>query len=577
MNFLKNIISAFIGCCIALLAAGMLAMGFLGAMLAFGNTSNTVIPTKGILKLDFSSPISERTAEASALEMIQGSYTSTISILDAVKAIEAAATDPAISFIYMTPDDFAGSISHAEELRNALERFRGSGKAVISYTQTPTLAGYYLASVSDKIYMAPYGNGMIFGLGSNMIYFKDLLDELGINVQLIRHGKYKSAGEPFIKSEMSSENRKQNEEMLNALWGVLAESIAQSRGITIEELDRMLNNLELGEASDFVRYGLVDGIAQKDEMTDKLCSLYGVSNEDELSFIHLEDYSRSVVPSKSKNKIAVIYANGEIVEGSDYNNIGGDSFSEELAKIRKDTTLKTIVLRVNSPGGSVTAAEKVKRELDLMREQGRTIIASYGSYAASGGYWISAECDKIISNSTTLTGSIGVFSMIPDLGGAAKKIAHLNIHSVKTHDHADMLSLMRSFDPEELAFMQASVDTIYERFVGLVAQGRGLDKEYVDEIAQGRVWAGCEGRKVGLVDMEGGLIDAIEFAANAAGYDNYQIVEYPKPKTQMEILMEQLGMISVSKGSQFEAAYSHLKDYAGKVYARIPYNYEITY
>lgn len=578
MKFLKTLLASFLGCAIALFIAVLVCIGFIGSLALLGQSSAPVVPENGILKMDFKNVVSERAVPVSAIALLQGQNTGTTTIYDAIKAVERAAADPGVRFIYMEPDNFVGSISSLEELRNALEKFRASGKAIISFTQTPTLGSYWLASVSDKIYMAPYGSGMILGLGSQMIYFKDLLDEIGINIQLIRHGKYKSAGEPYIKSEMSPENRKQNEDMLNAIWDSIGEEIAQARGITVEELDSMINGLRLDSPADFMKYGLIDGTATKDEMTEKLCTLYEVEDEKDLSFIPFDDYAISLVPKTvSKNKIAVVYADGEIVEGKSTENIGGDSFSKQLSEIRKDTTIRTIVFRVNSPGGSVSAAEKIKREIDLIKGQGRTVIASYGSYAASGGYWISANCDYIFSDATTLTGSIGVFSMIPDIGKVIKEKAHLNVYTIKTHEHADMFNMMRPLDAEEERYMQASVDTIYTKFTELVAQGRGMEVGYVDEIAQGRVWAGTEALEIGLVDEIGGLADAIEYAAAVSGYSDYEVVQYPKPKTQIEMLMEQFGGMDAMLESPFENAYRNLEEVSGKMYARLPWDYEFEF
>lgn len=578
MKFLKTLLASFLGCAIALFIAVLVCIGFIGSLALLGQSSAPVVPENGILKMDFKNVVSERAVPVSAIALLQGQNTGTTTIYDAIKAVERAAADPGVRFIYMEPDNFAGSISSLEELRNALEKFRASGKAIISFTQTPTLGSYWLASVSDKIYMAPYGSGMILGLGSQMIYFKDLLDEIGINIQLIRHGKYKSAGEPYIKSEMSPENRKQNEDMLNAIWESIGEEIAQARGITVEELDSMINGLRLDSPADFMKYGLIDGTATKDEMTEKLCTLYEVEDEKDLSFIPFDDYAISLVPKTvSKNKIAVVYADGEIVEGKSTENIGGDSFSKQLSEIRKDTTIRTIVFRVNSPGGSVSAAEKIKREIDLIKGQGRTVIASYGSYAASGGYWISANCDYIFSDATTLTGSIGVFSMIPDIGKVIKEKAHLNVYTIKTHEHADMFNMMRPLDADEERYMQASVDTIYTKFTELVAHGRGMEVGYVDEIAQGRVWAGTEALEIGLVDEIGGLADAIEYAAAISGYSDYEVVQYPKPKTQIEMLMEQFGGMDAMLESPFENAYRNLEEVSGKMYARLPWDYEFEF
>ena len=564
--------------------AMFLFIGMIGAIAAAGDTA-PVMPKEAVLKIDFAEmTLAEQTAEADPLAMLQGGGEITpVGIYSAINAINAAAQDPAIRYIYMKPDAVAGGTAQIEELRTALKNFRDSGKAIVSYIESPTNAGYYLASVSDKIYMTKYDGGMNMfnGLSSQLIFLKDALDRLGVNVQLIRHGKYKSAGEMYIRNSSSKENMEQNEAMVSSMWESLSTEIAQSRDITVDELNAMLNNLELNFPSDFLEKGLVDELLSREELQQKLADLYVTDSYKKVNSISLADYAaiKDVPNLKATNKVAVIFAEGNIVDGSDSEGVAGDRFAKIIADVRADKDVKAVVLRVNSPGGSVMASEKIKAELDLLREN-VPVIASYGDYAASGGYWISANCDYIFSNATTLTGSIGVFSMIPDIGGTIKNKLHVTVTPVKSNEHADMLGMMRPLTPKEEAYMQASVERIYTKFTSIVAEGRDMTVEAVDEIAQGRVWTGAEALEIGLVDQIGTLEDAIEYAAmsieGVTSLDDVQIAAYPKPQTTLERLLEAFGGTeSAFAGTPLESVEQAFLSWdasqAGKVYARIPY------
>jgi protease-4 len=405
-------------------------------------------------------------------------------------------------------------------------------------------------------------------------------------VQLIRHGKYKSAGEMYIRNSASPENMEQNREMIESVWNSWAAEIAESREISIEDLNAMLDNLELNFPSDFLEKGLVDELFTREELQQQICDLYTASRFEDVKAIQLQDYAKlkDVVNYKAKKKVAVIYAEGNIVDGDAKQEVAGDRFARIIADVRKDSTVKAVVLRVNSPGGSVLASEKIKAEIDLIRANGIPVIASYGDYAASGGYWISANCDKIYSNATTLTGSIGVFSMIPDISGTLKEKVHVNITPVNSNKHADMYNMMRPLDKAELDYMQASVENIYDKFTGLVAEGRDMSVAAVDEIAQGRVWAGAEALGIGLVDEIGTIEDAIRYAVScvdgANGMNDVQIAAYPKPLTTMDMILESFGEgKNVLAGTAFEGIENAFKDWSasesGKVYARMPYEFSI--
>ena len=588
-DFVKMTLATIAGLFLFGIAAMFIMIAMVGAMASLGS-SQPVMPREGVLQINMSSmTLAEQTQESDPFASLTGGSTVTpVGIYSAIKAVNAAAEDPAVKFIYMKPDGASGGIAQIEEFRKALKNFRNSGKAIVSYIENPSNASYYLASVSDKIYMTSYEGGMnmFSGLSSQMIFLKDILDRLGVNVQLIRHGKYKSAGEMYIRNSASPENMEQNREMIESVWNSWAAEIAESREISIEDLNAMLDNLELNFPSDFLEKGLVDELFTREELQQQICDLYTASRFEDVKAIQLQDYAKlkDVVNYKAKKKVAVIYAEGNIVDGDSKQEVAGDRFARIIADVRKDSTVKAVVLRVNSPGGSVLASEKIKAEIDLIRANGIPVIASYGDYAASGGYWISANCDKIYSNATTLTGSIGVFSMIPDISGTLKEKVHVNITPVNSNKHADMYNMMRPLDKAELDYMQASVENIYDKFTGLVAEGRDMSVAAVDEIAQGRVWAGAEALGIGLVDEIGTIEDAIRYAVScvdgANGMNDVQIAAYPKPLTTMDMILESFGEgKNVFAGTAFEGIENAFKDWSasesGKVYARMPYEFSI--
>lgn len=560
---------------------GLLLFGFVGIFLMAGviggvaalSDQQPEMPSEAVLKIDFSNlSFSEQTKEADPMALISGGNMKTpIGIYSAIQAVNAAADDPAVKFIYMKPDGVSGGLAQIEEFRTALKNFRESGKAIVSFIENPSNAGYYLASVSDKIYMSSYegATSMLNGLSTQMMFLKDILDRLGVNVQLIRHGKYKSAGEMYIRNSASPENMEQNREMITAVWNCMAEEMAQSRGISVDDFNAMLDNLELNFPSDFLEKGLVDGLVTRDEMEQQLCNLYVADDIKDVKAIQLADYAKikSASVKKADKKIAVIYAEGSIVDGNGNDGIAGDRYAKIISDVRKDSTVKAVVLRVNSPGGSVLASEKIKAEIDLIKKRGVPVIASYGDYAASGGYWISACSDHIISNATTLTGSIGVFSMIPDISGTLKDKVHINITNVNSNKHSDMMGMTRPLDAAEIAYLQSSVENIYGKFTSLVAEGRDMTVEAVDNIAQGRVWAGADAIKIGLVDEIGTIEDAVTYAAHSIegveSLKDVQVVEYPKPLNKLESLLETfVGSENVFGGLPYET---------GKIYAQIPY------
>ena len=581
-DFVKMTLAVICGLFIMGFIGFFLFFGFIGALASIGSET-PVIPRSGVLNMDLSKiAMTEQTQDVNPMARLQGDETTSVGLLDAVRAIKAAEADPAVQYIWLRPEGFSAGIAQMEEFRQALTEFRKSGKAVVAYIENPTSAAYYLASAADNVYMGKYcgGTSMMTGVGTQLVFLKDLLDKLGVNVQLIRHGKYKSAGEMYIKNKPSDENLEQNQEMINSIWDNLASAICESRSMSREQLDSLIDNLCLTSPEDFLSNSLVDELLSKEELKDKLTALAVEDKFSEVKMIPFTDYVAACTADRivSKKKIAVIFAEGEIIDGYDKQQVAGDRFASLIADVRADSTVKAVVLRVASPGGSVLASEKIKNEIDLTRKV-KPVIASYGDYAASGGYWISNSCDKVFSDPSTLTGSIGVFSMIPDFSKTAKDLLKINITSVGSSRHNDMFSSMRPLDSQETAYMQKSVNDIYEAFLENVSEGRGMTTEAVDEIAQGRVWTGADALKIGLVDEIGSLSDAITYTAAAKGdaeLTNWQIECYPKPQTLMEMLLESFtGESSVFAGTPFESIEKAYRDWnwnsSEKIYARMPY------
>lgn len=589
-DFLKMLLASFLGMVVySALCVLILILCVAGLASLFNADTTPEMPSKAVLTIDMSEiTLTEQTQEMPMMEMLQGiEPMQPMGMLDAIAAINAASFDSAVKYIFLKPDAVTGGIAQIEEFRKALENFRSQGKAVVSYIENPTNGGYYLASVSDKIYMTCYDGGMntFAGLSTQMIFLKDALDRLGINVQLIRHGKYKSAGEMFVRNASSKENMEQNEEMVESMWDSWGKDIAQSRNLSQEDLDGMLDNLELTLPEDFLEKGMVDELLTLDQLEDKLAMLFMVDDYKDVQSISLQDYAQlntAGSPTGSK-KIAVIYAEGNIVDGDALEEVAGDRFAKIIKSVREDDDIKAVVLRVNSPGGSVLASEKIKAQLDSLGKK-VPVIASYGDYAASGGYWISAGCDYIYANETTLTGSIGVFSMIPDLKKTINDKIHINITPVNSNRHSDMYSLLRPLDKAEIAHMQTSVEEIYDRFTQIVAEGRDMSVSAVDSVGQGRVWTGAQALELGLVDAIGSIDDALIHAAllvdEEGSLDDIQVVEYPKPVTTMDMLTslltgEELTQIPEPLKSIYSAFSKWNDSQSGKVYARLPYAIEI--
>ncbi|MBO4606138.1 MAG: signal peptide peptidase SppA [Bacteroidales bacterium] len=487
-----------------------------------------------ILKIDKDVIITERGGNSLTLTLNGLNRESSIALIDVLRALDKAASDDAIAMVYLNYDHFSASQTSMEEIRERLLKLSALGKPVIAYGASLGNGSYYIASAADRVFLNPKGGGALTGLASTQFFLKDLLDTLGVGVQLIRHGKFKSAGEMYIRNDISPENRLQYEELLGSVWNAMVADIAASRGTTPEAINAITDKLETGTAQAWLEAGLVDGLKYRDEMEDYLCHLFGTDDPKSIQTVSLKDYASKLKKGPASKKIAIIYAEGEIARsGSD---LVGEKLAAQIEKVRKDESVKAVVFRVNSPGGEVVAADIIRREIELLGKE-KPVVASYGSYAASGGYLISAGCEHIFTDATTLTGSIGVFGMIPNLGKAIRKNLKITPVNIGTNDHSSMGSGMEPLSAEEEAWYQAEIEGIYDDFVGVVAAGRNMTAEQVDSIAQGRVWAGNDAIEIGLCDEKGGLMDAIRYAAAKAGLLNYRIVAIPeKEKTSLRSL-----------------------------------------
>lgn len=507
-----------------------------------------------------------------------------------IKSLEKAKTDDKIKGIYLDLTSINGGMATLEEIRLALLNFKTSGKWIISYSEIYTQGTYYLASVSDKIYLNPAGIVEHRGLSSELMFFKNALEKLDVEMQIIRHGKFKSAVEPYMLEKMSDANREQYELLLNTAWGSMTKAVAESRNMSIEKLNELADNMTIQDAKIAEAEGLVDGVLFKDELLAELRAKLKLETDDEIKTISLKKYSKSAKknpfkPKKEKesnNQIAVIYASGEINSGKSKNNVmGSETISEAIREARLDENVKAIVLRVNSPGGSAMASDVMWREV-VLAKQAKPVIVSMGNVAASGGYYISCAADKIVADEKTITGSIGVFGVIPNAQGLMNNKLGITFDRVKTNKHSDLMSVFKPLTAEERDIIQIGVEKIYDDFITKVAEGRGMTKEEVDAIGQGRVWTGLDAIKIGLVDEIGGLERAIEIAKTSANLENYDVVDYPKRKDPFEEIMEELTsnietkILTKTLGTEYKY-YKKVQDVSHQsgVMARMPFDIEL--
>ena len=507
-----------------------------------------------------------------------------LTLYDALRAIEAAQSDDRIKGIYINLAGM-GSVEIAafEELRQAILEFKAlSGKFVVAYNSVYSQWGYYLATAADRIYIEPEGSFEWAGLSMGSLFFKGLIDKLGVEMTILRPTacKYKSAVEPFTRTDMSPENREQMQQLADNMWGVITEAVAEARGIDTAELNRLADNLEVMLPQEAEEHGFVDGLMYADEVMDAMEADYGVA---EPQFVSLGDYASTLmydVDNLTAPKVAIVYAGGMVMDGSGPDdNVYADDFSQTLQQAIDDDDIAAVVVRVNSPGGSALAADIIWRQMELLRQK-KPVIISMGQTAASGGYYISAPADAIVADRTTLTGSIGVYGQLPAFGKALNDKLGITYDAVSTNSHADAASGMEPLDNAEYAAVMRGVDRVYARFTALVAEGRNLPIEKVLDIAGGRVWSGVQAQQIGLVDTCGGLKAALAVAIDKAGLgDNYRIVELTD---EMSGLMAMLQSFNIKVREQITARnelgelygeYRRIESMIGRkgIYAYMPY------
>lgn len=585
-SFFKYLLATVVGVLLSFLLIFLIMMGIAGSMVSSADKA-VEVKDNSILYMDLKNEIVDRASSNpfETLDLATFEPQKNLGLNEILKAIAKAKDDPKIKGILLEFDVVNAGAATTGEIREALKEFKESGKFVVSYSDTYSQKAYYLASVADSIYLNPEGMVEWLGLRSEIMFYKKALEKLDVEPQIIRHGKFKSAVEPFMSEKMSPENREQTLTYLSSIWSSWVDEISKSRGITVAELNRLADNMEVYDGKSCMKSKLVDSLIYKDQLIGKLKVLTGIPENRNLNTVTLEKYFKVPPVQKtafSKNKIAVIYAQGEIGMGDGSNTaIGSESLSKAIRQARRDSTIKAIVFRINSPGGSALASEVIWREVELAG-QAKPFVVSMGDVAASGGYYIASPATTILASPTTITGSIGVFGLFFNLQKTLDKKLGINVDVVKTNAHSDFFSVFRPMTAEEKAVGQRFVEQTYQTFIGHVSQGRGIPVEKVDEIGQGRVWSGANAKEIKLIDDFGGLTAAIKLAAEKANLDTYRLVELPKQKSPFEELL---------KGITTEAKAMLVKDDLGKGYkyynrvmqmvenqgvqARIPYDVEV--
>jgi protease-4 len=547
-QFFKFLFASMLGFVLGSILLIFILIGMISsAVNSFDDEKVTEVQSNSMLYLDFEKPIVDRASKNPFENFNFNSFESesNTGLNTILENLRKAKSDKNIKGIYMELSTINTGIATVEEIRNALLDFKKSGKTIISYSEVYTQKSYYLASVSDKIYMNPQGAMELKGLGAEIMFYKGLLDKIEVETQVIRHGRFKSAVEPFILDKMSNDNRLQTRGFMQNIWNFMLSNIATMRKISIEELNTLTNNFSIREPEDAIKYKLVDKLVYKDEVIEELKALTGKTKKDDSpQLITLSKYSKSPDNDKKSLKddqIAIIYASGEIESGEGgSNNIGSETVSKAIREARLNDKIKAIVLRVNSPGGSALASEVIWREAELANKV-KPVIVSMGDVAASGGYYISAASRKIFASPNTITGSIGVFGIVFNAQKMFNNKLGITFDTVKTNRLSDFGSMTRPLTAEEKQIFQQGVEKVYDTFTKRVANGRKMEQASVDSIGQGRVWSGVEAKQLGLIDEFGGLNDAIAAAAKIANLAKYRTVELPKQKDPFKEIISELG------------------------------------
>jgi protease-4 len=586
-TFLKYTLATITGIIITSFLFFIVLLASLSTMVISGEkpaalSENSIL----VLKAGVTIPDKGNNDPYAGIDIINMTITPTPGLNDILQNIKKASTDNKIKGILIENGLMSSGWATTEEIREALEKFRADGKFVIAYSDYVLLQeGYYLSTAADKIYISPSSTVDFKGLSGEVMFYKKALEKIGVEVQVTRHGKFKGAVEPYILDRLSRENEEQIKSYVGSIWSHVVENISKARGIPPEKLNQLADNLVGYVATGALENNLVDGLIYRDALIDTLKILSGLTTDDKISMVSMTKYSKVPDPKKTvsvKNKIAVIYASGTIVMGKgNESNIGGNSFGDLIRKERKDSTVKAIVLRVNSPGGNAIASDIIWKEVELASKV-KPVVISMGNYAASGGYYISAPGTKIFASPTTITGSIGVFGLIPNAGKLMNQKLGISTQTVNTNKNSDFPSIYRPMSVYEKDVMQLSIEQVYSDFLSKVSSGRKMEVAAVDSIGQGRVWSGTNAIEIGLVDETGGLRASIEAAADLAGIDAYSVRELPlseDPFTRilsqltgdikMRILKQELG-----EYKKFFDEMQEIRNLSG-IQARLPYFIEV--
>ena len=566
MKFLRNLLAAILGC---LIAFGVLFGMFVIFAALMGNADDGVVVGKNsILELSFTEPIRDYVGRDDS-DPFAALWDDEVGLDDILHAIKVAKEDTNIEGISFTTSFLQAGLAQVQEIRKALLDFKSTGKFIYAHSDFYTQKDYYLASVADEMYLNPVGAMDFKGLATEILFFKDLQEKMGVKMEVIRHGKYKSAVEPYLSNTMSPENRLQIKELIQSLWDTMIADISASRSINEEDLNIIADTLGGRTPKYAVTSGLIDGNLHFDEYETLLIDKMGLEEDAEISYVEFRDYIKVARKKRlltGKDKIAVVYAQGEIYYGEGGKDfIGQGLVVSALQKAIESESVKAIVLRVNSPGGSALVSDIIWREVELAKEV-KPVVVSFGNVAASGGYYIGVGGDKIFAEPTTITGSIGVFGTIPNAHELAGKIG-INAEQVGTNKNSVDYSLFEPMSDSFRDVVQEGVEDTYEVFLERVAAGRNMSIAAVDSLAQGRVWSGVDAKENGLIDELGNLDDAIAAAAEMAELDSYGIRKYPKYKSDFERLMEDLGGVKAKIGEALiqeeigTEAYQFLKEF----------------
>lgn len=540
-SFFKIVLATMVGMLFASVLFFFMAVIFVSAV--GSGDKEVVLKKNSVLRLTFDQPIPDRSDEDPFSDMSFFSpmnFSTSTGLNEYLKSIRKAANNDNISGIFLDLSNFSAGTATLEELRNALLDFRQSGKFVYAYSEVLSQPAYYLATAAEKIYLHPTGMAELKGLRSEVIFFKGALDKLGLQPQVFRHGKFKSAVEPFIQDKLSNENREQIKTFIGSFWNHMLAGISKQRNLSTETLQSIADNLLVTNAIEAKEQKLVDELMYKDEVLELLKTRTNAEKIDDINFVSIERLAK-VKDNKERgsDRIAIVYAEGDIVDGAgEKGEVGSSTFSRAIRKARLDEKVKAVVLRINSPGGSALASETIWREVVLTKKV-KPVIVSMGNVAASGGYYIACEADTIVASPNTITGSIGVFGLMVNAKPLINSIG-VTVDTVKTARHADIMTPARAVSEFEAKVIQREIERIYDDFITRVSEGRGIPKDQVDSIAQGRVWSGVDAKRLGLVDVFGGLETAIDIAAKKAKLEKYRITELPYRGSTMESVLKKI-------------------------------------